>query len=120
MEAREKLIYVALIAAAAGDLIPTLADAIFFSDQQKQKEKLNEGLVTPKQYWTREAILYYTLNPIYWLLIALIVYNIKGDYHVKAKIAIGLVALGIVIVVIQKNIKKDTEKLNAKLKLASV
>ena len=117
MEAHEKLIYVALIAAAIGDIVPTLADAIYFDQQQKQKQKLNEGKITPKQYWTTEAFLYYGLNPIYWLLIALIVYNVKGDYHVKAKVALGLVALGVVIVVLQKNIKKDTE--NLKLKLAN-
>lgn len=103
----EKLIYTALIAAALGDLIPTLADAVYFDQQQKQKQKLNDGVITPKQYWLTEAFLYYGLNPIYWLLIFLIVYNVKGDYHLKAKVALGIIAFGVVVFIIQKNIKKD-------------
>lgn len=103
----EKLIYTALIAAALGDLIPTLADAVYFDQQQKQKQRLNAGEITPKQYWDTEALLYYGLNPIYWLLILLVVYNIKGDYRLKAKIVLGIIAFGVVVFVIQKNIKKD-------------
>lgn len=106
---KEKIIYIALIAAALGDIIPTTADSIYFSQQQKMKEKLNAGLMTPKEYWIKEAALYYLLNPIYWLLIALIVYNIKGDYHLKMKMALILIATGAVIAVISKNIKKDEE-----------
>lgn len=107
MESKEKLIYAALFGAAIGDALPTIADSVYFYQQRKLKEKLTKGDITPKQYWNREAIYYYTTNSVYWLIIAGILYNIKGDYHKKLKIGLWLIGGGAVIGVIAKNIKED-------------
>ena len=106
----EKLIYVALLAAAAGDLIPTPADAWYFSAQSRLKQELEEGKITPKHYWVWDAIYYYSLNPLYWLILALIAYSINGDYHVKLKMILVILAGGLVVTAILKNIKKDEER----------
>ncbi len=111
MQNKELLIYVALFAAAIGDAIPTAADAVYFNQQYRLKKELEQGIITPEHYWTWNAVYYYMLNPLYWLLLAAIVYLIKGDYHLKVKILLTLIAGGMVIGVISKNIKKDKESL---------
>lgn len=91
------------------DIIPTPADALYFSLQQKNKAKLESNKITPKQYWTKDAIYYYTLNPIWWGIILIALYSTKGDYTKKAKVGIGILAAGAVVGVLYKNIKKDEE-----------
>ena len=109
MTNKEQLIYAAILGAAIGDVLPTLGDYAYFKAQASLKEKLNKGEITPKQYWQRESLYYYTTNSLYWLAIGLILYNIKGDYHKKIKIGLWIIGGGAVIGVISKNIKKDEE-----------
>lgn len=113
MVTKEKIIFAALIGASVGDFIPTIGDAIYFTQQQKLKEKLNLGLISPEQYWKREALYYYTTNSLYWLIIALILYKIKGDYHTKIKVGLWILGGSAVFGVIHKNISKDKIKINA-------
>ena len=111
MSEKEVIIIAALIGAAIGDLLPTVADAIYFSKQQELGQKKDEGIITPREYWLKDTFYYYALNPIYWFLLALIFYYVKGDYHFKVKLLLVLLAAGLVIGVIGKNIKKDTARL---------
>jgi hypothetical protein len=78
--------------------------------QQKNKEKLNEGIITPKQFWTREAAMYYGLNPIWWSLVLLAVVNTKGGLDNKLKLGVALIGAGAVVGVLAKNIQEE-EKL---------
>lgn len=103
------LIYGAFAVAAAADFLPTIADSFYFRKQQILKKELNEGKIEPKDYWKKEAIAYYSYNSMYWLALAGITYAIKGDFHVKMKVALSLLAVGSVIAVIAKNIKLDEE-----------
>jgi hypothetical protein len=105
------LLYAGAIGLLLSDIIPTPADAIYFNLQQKNKAKLNAKEITPKQYWTRDAIYYYGLNPIWWGIILGTLYIAHGDYTQKAKVGLGLVAAGVVVAVLHKNIKKDEELL---------
>jgi len=105
------LLYAGAIGLLLSDIIPTPADAIYFNLQQKNKAKLNTNEITPKQYWTRDAIYYYGLNPIWWGIILGTLYIAHGDYTQKAKVGLGLVAAGVVVAVLHKNIKKDEELL---------
>jgi len=105
------LLYTAGISFILADTIPTPADAFYFRYQQKNKAKLESGEITPKQYWTREASSYYLSNILWWSLVLGTLYLTKGDYTQKAKVGLGLIATGVVIAVIHKNIKKDEELL---------
>lgn len=91
------------------DLLPTPADALYFSQQQKNKAKLEKGQISAKQYWYRESVGYYGYNVVWWLLVYGAVASIKGDFKKKAELAVGLIAAGAVVSVIHKNIQKDTE-----------
>ena len=89
------------------DIIPTPADAVYFSMQQKNKEKLQNKEITPAQYWTRDALAYYGLNPLWWILVLGISLGLGKNFMQKRNILIGLAAGGIVVGVILRNIKKD-------------
>jgi len=79
---------------------------------EKNKRKLEEGSITPRQYWTRDAALYYGLNPIWWLLVLGVVVSTKGGLDDKLKLGIGIVGAGAVFGVISKNIREEEEKKN--------
>lgn len=104
----DALIYATAIGLIASDIIPTPADAIYFRTMAKNKQKLNTKEITPKQYWQREALLYYGLNPIWWSLVLTAVYFTKGDYNLKIRVGLGLLAGGAVVGVLNQNIKEET------------
>lgn len=106
----EALITVALIAAAIGDLVPTPADALYFSLEKKIRDQWKNGTINTRQYWTKQALYYYTLNPLYWLSILGLVYLTKGNFNQKVKLALGIVGTGAVAAVIYKNIQKDIQQ----------
>lgn len=101
------ILYAGAIGLLLSDVIPTPADALYFNLQQKNKAKLEAKQITPKQYWTRDAMYYYGLNPLWWGLVLGALYYTKGDYTQKAKVGLGLLATGVVVAVLHKNIKKD-------------
>lgn len=103
-------IYLSLIAAALGDFIPTPADAFYFNYQRKLKQKLEHNEISPKQYWTREALAYYGSNSIYWLAILGITASVKGNATDKLKIALGLIGAGAVLGIIHRNIRLDEQE----------
>jgi hypothetical protein len=103
----EAILYAGLIGLVVSDIVPTPADAIYFRLMEKNKQKLNNKEITPKQYWERDALLYYGLNPIWWSLVLGAVVLTKGSLTHKAKLAIGLVGAGAVFGVLQKNIEEE-------------
>lgn len=106
----EAVLYAGAIGLILSDIIPTPADAIYFRQMAKNKQKLEKGEITPKQYWSREALMYYGLNPIYWTLVLGAIYFTKGGYTNKLKVGLSILAAGSVIGVLNKNIKEE-EKL---------
>ena len=101
------VIYAGALGLLASDIIPTPADSIYFSLMQKNKRKLEQKEITPKQYWTREAVLYYGLNPLWWGIVLTALYYTRGHYTNKLKVGLGIISAGVVVSVINKNIKKD-------------
>ena len=106
---KTSLLYAVGLGLLLSDLVPTPADAYYFYKQRKNKEKLTKGEITPKQYWTRDAIGYYGLNALWWSAVLGSTILFGKDYKQKRNILIGLVAGGLVVGVISKNIKKDEE-----------
>lgn len=102
-----------LLAFATGlivsDIIPTPADGVYFYLQRKNKQKLEQGEITPRQYWLRDAAGYYGLNPLWWGSVLGASLLIGKDFVQKRNIFLGLVAGGVVVSVLSRNIKKDEE-----------
>jgi hypothetical protein len=102
------LIYTALIAAMLANAIPTVADGLYFSLQQKWKQQLNEGKITPEQYWSRDVGHYYTITAGYYaIVLATMLALNKNSFSKNSKILLGLVGGGVVVGVAMKNIQKD-------------
>jgi hypothetical protein len=76
---------------------------------RNNKEKLIKREITPKQYWSRDALLYYSLNPIYWALLFGVVVAVKGDYSAKMRVGLSIIAAGSVVGILHSNIRKDEE-----------
>lgn len=104
-----KTLYAVGLGLLLSDIIPTPADAVVFWRQRVNKQKLEVGELTPKEYWVKETANYYLLNPLWWGGVLLATHYLGKDYKEKKNVLIGLVAAGAVIGVIAKNIKKDEE-----------
>lgn len=104
------LIYAALIAAMVANAVPTVADGWYFSLQQKWKQQLEEGKITPEQYWTKDIGHYYTITAGYYgiVLLAMLALN-KNSFSTNSKILLGILGGGLVIGVGMQNVKKDKE-----------
>lgn len=104
------IIYVGLIAAMLANAVPTVADGLYFSLQQKWKEELNDGKITPEQYWTRDVGHYYTITAGYYAIVlaTMLAFN-KNSFSQNYKILLGLIGGGVVVGVAMKNIQKDKE-----------
>jgi hypothetical protein len=105
--AGEAVLYASLLGLVASDIIPTPADAVYFRLMERNKTMLEAGKITPRQYWTRDAALYYGLNPIWWLLVLGVVVNAKGGLDDKLKLGVALVGAGAVFGVINRNIRDE-------------
>lgn len=104
-------IYIAALSFILADTLPTPADAFYFSAQRKLRIKLENGEITPKQYWERDALYYYIFNIIWWTLVFFITVGIKGDAKQKLIVFVSLLSAGAIFGVIANNIRKD-EALN--------
>ena len=104
------LIYTALMAAILSNAVPTIADGWYFSLQQKWKQELEEGKITPEQYWTRDIGNYYTITAGYYgiVLLTMLALN-KNSFTTNYKILLGILGGGFVIGVGFKNVQKDKE-----------
>jgi len=104
------IIYTALIAAMLANAVPTVADGYYFSLQQKWKQDLQEGKITPEQYWKRDIVNYYTITAGYYgvVLLTMLALN-KNSFSTNSKILLGLLGGGLVIGVGMKNIQKDKQ-----------
>ena len=109
----DALVYAGAIGLILSDIIPTPADAVYFKLMQSNKEKLESGQISAKQYWQREALLYYGLNPLWWSLVLGALYFTKGHYTTKMKVGLAVIAAGGVFAVLNENIRKD-QKRNSK------
>ncbi len=100
-------LYGGLLGAIAGEILPTPTDPIDFYLERKWRVQLEQGKITPRQYWHRIEAKYYLLDSAWWVLVLVTAIAIKGDIRKKAMVIGALVGIGAAISVISKNIKAD-------------
>jgi len=104
------IIYTALIAAMVANFTPTVADGLYFNLQQKWKQELNDGKITPEVYWRRDIFNYYTITAGYYGIVLLVMLSLnKNKFSTNSRILLGLLGGGVVVAVGMKNIQKDKE-----------
>jgi len=104
-------LYAVLIGMALGNLMPSISDGIYFLAQAKLRDRWKRGEISATQYWKKNVIYYYTIPCTYWILVALVVINIKGNANQKMKITLALLGGGVVAGIIMKAIQSDKKQL---------
>lgn len=102
-------LYIAILAAAAGEIIPDPSDAVYFSLDRKWRVQLEKGEITPEQYWKYKTAAYFLIDFLWWMLIFVVAVSIKGDIRDKAIVVGGIVGGGALIGIVAENIRKDKE-----------
>lgn len=103
------IIFTALLAAIVANVLPTPADVLFFNAQSSDKTKLENGQITPKQYWMRDMLGYYGYTASWYLALFIILQAAGGSYKNNARILIAVLSAGLIVGVFNKNVKKDNE-----------
>ena len=105
------VLYAGAVGLILSDIIPTPADALYFYTEKKLRDKWKNGEIAPEKYWKKTAMAYYLYNPIWWILVLAVVYNIEGDLEKKAKIGLALAGAGAVIGIIYRNYSQDIKQI---------
>lgn len=105
------VLYAGAVGLILSDIIPTPADALYFYTEKKLRDKWKNGEITPEKYWKKTAMAYYLYNPIWWILVLAVMYNIEGDLAKKAKIGLSIAGAGAVIGIIYRNYSQDIKQI---------
>ena len=101
------IIYTALLAACAANFLPTVADSIYFRRVNEMERKFDAGEISAEKLEYHVAMEYYLWTAGYYALLFLGIYAIGGEYKNNARILLAIVAGGLVIGAVQKNIEID-------------
>ena len=104
-------LYTLMLGMIAGNITPSVSDAIFFRVEQSLRDKWKRGELTAEQFWKKNTISYYLIPCTYWIFITLLVVNVRGSYHDKLKWAVALVGSGVALGVIMKLMQNDKKQL---------
>ena len=104
------VVYAAVLGAIIANATPVPTDALMFKLQQRDRDLLDKGEITPRQAWNRDLLYYYFFASAYWAVVLAVLANVKGDYQKKVKILSALVGAGFVFAAITKIIEKDNIK----------
>jgi hypothetical protein len=103
------IVMAALLGAAIANSLPTPFDAIYFNRQQKLKQDLEAGKITPKTYWYHDIGEYYLWTTLWYVCLIGIVKLMDGNFNNNVRLVLVLASGGLVIGVMQKNIQKDED-----------
>ena len=101
------ILYTALIAAAVANTLPTPFDAIYFTRVNKLRREYDSGLITPEKLQWHIAGEYYLWTSLWYATLFTGIYAFGGKYHNNARILLAVVAGGLVLGSVQKNIEID-------------
>lgn len=108
------LIYTALLAAAIANTLPTPFDSIYFRRMNMLQREYDEKKISPEKLEWHVAGEYYLWTSLYYVTLFTGIYAFGGKYKTNAKIILALVAGGLVIGAVNKNIEIDRNILNKK------
>lgn len=102
------LLFTALAAAAIANSLPTPFDGIYFARQQKLKQQLQNGEISINKYWHHDVGEYYLWTSLWYVSImgAISLFG-DGSFNTNSKILLALMSGGVVLGVMQNNIRKD-------------
>ena len=103
------LIYTALIAAAIANTLPTPFDSIYFRRVNSLQRDYDENKITPETLEWHIAGEYYLWTSLWYATLFTGVYAFGGKYKTNAKILLAVVAGGLVLGAVNKNIEVDKE-----------
>lgn len=109
------LLYTALIAAAIANAVPTPFDSIYFRRVNKLQRDYDEDKISPEKLEWHIAGEYYLWTSLWYATLFTGVYTFGGKYKTNAKILLGLVAGGLVIGAVNKNIQINKQLKNKKV-----
>jgi hypothetical protein len=109
------LLYTALIAAAIANAVPTPFDSIYFRRVNKLQRDYDEDKISPEKLEWHIAGEYYLWTSLWYATLFTGVYAFGGKYKTNAKILLGLVAGGLVIGAVNKNIQTNKQLKNKKV-----
>ncbi len=103
------LIMTAVLAAAIANVLPTPLDAKYFSRQYELKKDLEDGKITPESYWWHDVGEYYFWTALWYAGIFVVLQASGGSYQTRSRWLIALIGGGLVVGVVQKNVKKEKD-----------
>jgi hypothetical protein len=109
------LIYTALLAAMAANAIPTPMDSIYFKRVNRLERDFDDGKISAEKLEWHVAGEYYLWTAAWYAALFTGIYAFGGKYKNNARILLALVAGGLVIGAVQKNIAVDKEIQKKKL-----
>jgi hypothetical protein len=103
------LLYTALIAAAVANAVPTPFDSIYFRRVNKLQRDYDENKISPESLEWHIAGEYYLWTSLWYVTLFTGVYAFGGKYKTNARVLLGLIAGGLVIGAVNKNIQTNKE-----------
>jgi hypothetical protein len=103
------LIYTALIAAAIANTLPTPFDSIYFRRMNTLQREYDDKKISAEKLEWHMAGEYYLWTSLWYATLFTGIYAFGGKYKTNAKILLALVAGGLVLGAVQKNIQVDKE-----------
>jgi len=103
------LIYTALIAAAIANTLPTPFDSIYFRRMNTLQREYDDKKISAEKLEWHMAGEYYLWTSLWYATLFTGIYAFGGKYKTNAKILLALVAGGLVLGAVQKNIEVDKQ-----------
>jgi hypothetical protein len=108
------LIYTALLAAAIANTLPTPFDSIYFRRVNTLQRDYDDNKITAESKEWHIAGEYYLWTSLWYATLFTGVYAFGGKYKTNARILLAVVAGGLVIGAVNKNIEVDKQIKNNK------
>lgn len=103
------IIYTALLGAMVANAVPTPFDAIYFKNINSLERKFDAGEISAEKLEWNVATQYYAWTALWYLTLFTGIYALGGKYKNNARILLAVVAGGLVVGAVQKNIEFDKE-----------
>ena len=103
------ILYTALIAAAIANSLPTPMDSVYFRRVNTLRKDFEEGKISAEKLNWHIAGEYYLWTSMWYVMLFLGIYSFGGKYSNNAKIILALLAGGLVVGAVNRNIEIDKQ-----------